>query len=88
MVTLDGVSKPLRRPAIGRRPAADPATAWMHRDEGGTSQATASVFTAGLTIDMTPALRGRIQVTACWGSVTLADMQRDLLTRAYPEERS
>lgn len=60
-MTLDGVSKPLRRRAIGRWPAADPAAAGMHRDEGGTSQATASVFTACLTIDVTPALRKRIK---------------------------
>jgi hypothetical protein len=42
-------------------------------------------FTARLTIDVTPELRGRIKVAAFRRGVTVADMLRDLLTREFPE---
>jgi len=42
-------------------------------------------FTARLTIDVTPALRGRIKVAAFQRGQTMADMLRDLLTRAFPD---
>ncbi|KAF1042119.1 chromosome partitioning protein ParB [Xylophilus sp.] len=76
-----------RRAAIGRRPAADPATAWVHREDSAAVQAKAAVFTARLTIDVTPALRGRIKVIAFQRGVTAADMLRELLEREYPEAR-
>ena len=43
-------------------------------------------FTARLTIDVTPALRGRIKIIAFQRGVTVADMLRDLLTREFPED--
>ncbi|PZQ78124.1 MAG: chromosome partitioning protein ParB [Variovorax paradoxus] len=79
--------KPPSRAAIGRRPAADPATAWVHREDSTAVQAKAAVFTARLTIDVTPALRGRIKVIAFQRGVTAADMLRELLEREYPEAR-
>jgi hypothetical protein len=39
-----------------------------------------------LTIDVTPALRGRIKVTAFRRSVTVAVMLRDLLAREFPDD--
>lgn len=45
----------------------------------------AGEFTARLTIDVTPALRGRIKVTAFQRGQTMADMLRDLLAREFPE---
>ena len=72
------------RAAIGRRPAADPASAWVHRDQD-AAPAKAAVFTARLTIDVTPALRGRIKVIAFQRGITAADMLRELLEREYPE---
>ena len=42
-------------------------------------------FTARLTIDVTPALRGRIKIAAFQRGVTVADMLRDLLAREFPE---
>ena len=45
----------------------------------------AEAFTARLTIDVTPDLRGRIKVAAFRAGVTVADMLRDLLTREFPE---
>lgn len=44
----------------------------------------ASAFTARLTIDITPALRGRIKVAAFRRGITVADMLRDLLAREFP----
>ncbi|HEV7252097.1 MAG TPA: hypothetical protein VGN97_03230 [Mesorhizobium sp.] len=43
-------------------------------------------FTARLTIDVTPALRGRIKVTAFRRSQTVADMLRALLEREFPDD--
>ncbi len=42
-------------------------------------------FTARLTIDITPALRGRIKVAAFQRDLTVADMLRDLLAREFPD---
>ncbi|WP_265519247.1 hypothetical protein [Nitratireductor luteus] len=41
-------------------------------------------FTARLTIDVTPELRGRIKVAAFRRGQTVADMMRDLLAREFP----
>ena len=46
----------------------------------------AAAFTARLTIDVTPELRGRIKVTAFQRGVTVADMLRELLEREFPAE--
>ena len=45
----------------------------------------AAVYSARLTIDITPALRGRIKVAAYSRGVTVADMLRELLTREFPD---
>jgi hypothetical protein len=41
-------------------------------------------FTARLTIDLTPDLRGRIKVAAFRRGVTVAEMLRDLLSGKFP----
>lgn len=41
-------------------------------------------FTARLTVDITPALRGRIKIAAFQRGETVADMLRDLLVREFP----
>ena len=46
----------------------------------------AAAFTARLTIDVTPALRGRIKVAAFQRGVTVADMLRELLAREFPAD--
>ena len=43
-----------------------------------------AAFTARLTIDVTPALRGRIKVAAFQRGITVADMLRDLFAREFP----
>lgn len=42
-------------------------------------------FTARLTIDVTPACRGRIKIAAFARGQTVADMLRELLGREFPE---
>lgn len=84
-------SKASRRASIGRRPAADPATAWVHRenaDGAAIEPAKSAVFTARLTIDVTPALRGRIKVIAFGRGITAADMLRELLEREFAEGKA
>jgi len=71
--------------AFAARPS-DP-DAWVrtpepHPDNG----AKADIFTARLTIDVTPALRGRIKVAAFGRGITVADMLRDLLFREFPDD--
>jgi hypothetical protein len=44
----------------------------------------AAAYTARLTIDITPELRGRIKIAALQRGVTVADMLRDLLAREFP----
>lgn len=46
-----------------------------------------SGFTARLTIDVTPELRGRIKIVAFQRGQTVADMLRDLLAREFPESQ-
>ncbi len=74
-----------RRAAIGRRPGADPASAWVQQSEAVMTSAKASLYTARLTIDVTPAMRGRIKVVAFQRGVTAVEMLRELLQREYPE---
>jgi hypothetical protein len=47
--------------------------------------AQSDAFTARLTIDVTPGLRGRIKVAAFRRGVTVAEMLRGLLAREFPE---
>lgn len=73
------------RARIGRRPATDPASTWVHQAELPDTPVKSSPYTARLTIDITPALRGRIKVIAFRRGMTAADMLRALLEREYPE---
>jgi len=73
--------RPKRSP-IGRRPAADPAAqAWIQQQAGAPGKTQS--YTARLTIDVTPALRGRIKVIAFERGVTVAEMLRELLEREF-----
>lgn len=46
----------------------------------------AAGFTARLTVDITPELRGRIKIAAFRRGETVADMLRDLLAREFPTD--
>lgn len=74
------------RAAIGRRPGSDPASTWVRQADVPEAPAKASIYTARLTIDVMPALRGRIKVIAFQRGLTAADMLRELLEREYPED--
>ena len=64
------------------RPGA--ADAWVRTPEASTPSAPAApAYTARLTIDVTPALRGRIKITAFERGITVADMLRTLLEREF-----
>lgn len=73
------------RPAIGPRPSGGAVASWVRQ---GAAQVGASPFTARLTIDVTPALRGRIKVAAFRRGVTAAAMLRELLAREFPQDAS
>jgi hypothetical protein len=72
-----------KRAPIGRKPAADPASTWVRQADAPEILAKASIYTARLTIDVKPALRGRIKVIAFERGVTAAEMLRELLEREY-----
>ncbi|HVZ07920.1 hypothetical protein [Rhodopila sp.] len=48
------------------------------------SNGDAATYTARLTIDITPELRGHIKIVAFQRGLTVADMLRDLLAREFP----
>ena len=74
-----------KRIAIGRRPPADPqAEAWVRQGDG-AAVGKADLYTARLTIDVTPALRARIKIAAFAQGVTVAERLRELLEREFPE---
>ncbi|WP_158915876.1 hypothetical protein [Caulobacter sp. S45] len=70
------------RPRFTARPG--DADIWVKTPEP-TAARSAAIFTARLTIDVTPAQRGRIKVTAFRRGITVADMLRDLLAREFPD---
>jgi hypothetical protein len=51
-----------------------------------TAPGKADLYTARLTIDVTPELRGRIKVAAFRRGQTVADMLRSMLEAAFPNE--
>ncbi len=64
----------------------DPDT-WVRTAEksDGKLAAKGEEYTARLTIDVTPKLRGRIKIIAFERGLTVADMLRDLLEREFRE---
>jgi hypothetical protein len=84
-----------KRIAFGAKPATPTADAWVQQGNGaGTTVETTSpvaapkadIYTARLTVDVTPELRGRIKVAAFRQGVTVAEMVRDLLETRFPED--
>ncbi len=80
MAALNG-----RRIGLGPRPPRDPeAERWVHGSEAAPPKA--DVYTARLTVDVTPDLRGRIKVVAFQRGLTVAEMLRALLQREYGDD--
>ena len=74
-----------KRVGIGARPPANPhAEAWI-RQGAGVDLNKSDLYTARLTLDVTPALRARIKVSAFTQNTTVAELLRGLLERAFPE---
>lgn len=77
-----------RRIGIGARPPASPqAEAWV-REGDGADIGKGDLYTARLTLDVTPALRARIKVSAFTQGITVAEMLRAMLEREFPEAGS
>ncbi|WP_022698279.1 hypothetical protein [Euryhalocaulis caribicus] len=75
--------RPNRR-AFATRPG-DPEQ-WIRSADAAPRDGKPSGFTARLTVDITPELRGRIKIAAFQSGVTVADMLRDLLAREFPTD--
>lgn len=82
-MTASASSSAPKRAPIGRKPVADPGSTWVRQADAPEVVGKASIYTARLTIDVTPALRGRIKVIAFERGVTAAEMLRELLEREY-----
>lgn len=62
------------------------AEVWVRTADPAVSKRAADGdFTARLTIDITPELRGRIKVAAFRRGITVADMLRALFAREFPD---
>lgn len=74
-----------QRSAIGARPPANPhAEAWIRQGDGEAVDKR-ELYTARLTLDVTPAMRARIKVAAFNQNTTVAELLRALLARELPE---
>ncbi|HEY6926703.1 MAG TPA: chromosome partitioning protein ParB [Steroidobacteraceae bacterium] len=79
-----------KRVTIGAKPTSDHVGAWIRQGNDAlpnTPTSRAEIYTARLTIDVTPELRGRIKVRAFHQGVTVAELLRGLLERAFPDDR-
>jgi hypothetical protein len=74
--------QPKRR--FASRPG-DPES-WVRAPERSADRRSGEEFAARLTIDVTPALRGRIKVAAFRRGLTVADMLRSLFAREFPDD--
>jgi hypothetical protein len=74
-----------KRIAIGVKPVME-AESWVRQGEGLIQSHLVKVnpHTARLTVDVTPALRGRIKVAAFRSGVTVAELVRGLLEERFP----
>ena len=73
-----------KRIAIGARPPANPhAEAWVRQGEA-DALLKSDLYSARLTLDITPATRARIKVSAFTQGVTVAELLRALLEREFP----
>ncbi|WP_205230721.1 MULTISPECIES: chromosome partitioning protein ParB [Rhodocyclales] len=72
-----------KRVGIGVRPPANPhVEAWVRQGEANDIQ-KGDLYTARLTLDITPAMRARIKVSAFTQGVTVAELLRALLEREF-----
>lgn len=72
-----------RKPGFASRPG-NPESWIRAADTPPGGKAAGDPFTARLTIDITPELRGRIKVAAFRRGITVTEMLRDQLAREFP----
>lgn len=74
-----------KRVDITARPVDSRTEAWIRQGNGQAvkSLGKTQLYTARLTIDVTPELRARIKMLAFRQGVTVADMLRSLLEKQY-----
>ena len=77
------MSERVTRKSFAARPA-DPER-WIRTADAPQRDGETGGFTARLTIEVTPGLRGRIKNTALRRGVTVADMRGDLPGREFPK---
>lgn len=77
------MTKPPQKRGFAARPA-DPESWIKASDAASATSPKDGGFTARLTIDVTPDLRGRIKIAAFQRGTTVADMLRDLLAGEFP----
>jgi hypothetical protein len=71
-------------PPFGVRPGRLPggsAEAWVRRERG---PAKGDLYSARLTVDVTPELRARIKLAAFGRGLTMAELLRTLLAERFP----
>ena len=78
------MTAPTEKRGFAQRPA-DPDGWIKAADTPPPRNGAAVTFTARLTIDITPELRGRIKIAAFSRGVTVADMLRELFEREFPD---
>ncbi len=81
-----------RRMPFGQRPSADPKLdAWVRQEKSATPAielVKADIYTARMTLDVTPEMRARIKVAAFKQDRTVTDLLRELLEQHFPEDVS
>jgi hypothetical protein len=78
-----------KRVTISTKPTPGHADTWVLQGNGvlpNSSTPRAELYTARLTIDVTPELRGRIKVQAFQKGMTVAELLRGLLVREFPDD--
>ena len=81
-----------RRMPFGQRPSADPSLeAWVRQGEAAplplAEPVKADIYTARMTLDVTPEMRARIKVAAFKQGRTVTDVLRELLEQHFPEDQ-
>lgn len=81
-------SRASKRVGIGARPPTNPhAEVWIRQGDADALN-KGDLYTARLTLDVTPALRARIKIAAFGQGVTVAELLRGLLEREFPPENT
>jgi hypothetical protein len=75
-----------RQPKRGFASQPGDAESWVRAPDQTPDRGLDGEFAARLTIDVTPALRGRIKVAAFRRSLTVAEMLRAPLADEFPDE--